>query len=401
MAFKTKITPKWVFIIFFFLELIFVTQILNLNGLSNLKTEPQKEQYKKSAEAILNGCNKLSFRETCYAQQFYDLTKKTNIPYSIATLSELQKLDPRQSTGCHFIAHKITIAETEKDPSKWKDILKTLPTYACTGGYVHGVIEVHTAVDPNFKINENSVNLICSHDLEDRGFAETSCFHIMGHLMMAQNDGDIKKSVESCLPYKNETAKYECLTGTFMENETRENLALHEIAPHIPWNDETTLIQENICRQYSGEAARACWQEISHMYSTVYKNEPLDVFQACSRAPNKDFATACYLHAIGNMVVSSDFNDDNFNKACVMYLTTPSLYGQCTKQIVGALITSSSQNVSRAINACNDSSQEVKRDCFSHIVNTLINIKSPSITVQNACLKIKEKFKDIDCKETT
>src|SRR5258708_318155 len=83
MAFKTKITPKWVFIIFFFLELIFVTQILNLNGLSNLKTEPQKKQYKKSAEAILNSCNKLSFRETCYAKQFYNLTTNQKNKYSL------------------------------------------------------------------------------------------------------------------------------------------------------------------------------------------------------------------------------------------------------------------------------------------------------------------------------
>src|SRR3989344_5591812 len=87
---------------------------------------------------IKSGCQELQNREQCYAKAFENLTKATDRDHAFEVLRALQQTDP-EARGCHFIAHAISTAETQKDPSKWKELMNSSPP-DCSYGAAHGAL---------------------------------------------------------------------------------------------------------------------------------------------------------------------------------------------------------------------------------------------------------------------
>ena len=221
---------------------------------------------KKSLE-INNKCKDSIDKDHCYGEFFYIFTHKYNLADSVAILQNLQKINPEGTRGCHFMAHKISQAEVEKDPKQWLNIIKKVSPSMCTGGFLHGVLEAHVGDDPSFEINSTSVNYICENVLSYSSFAQRSCAHNFGHLMLIQTNGSIPKAVDQCGKLNKLSFKYECLSGTFMENITMENLVAHAIEPkRLPWTEKRAGEIEILCSQYSDLQAKACWKELSYIY---------------------------------------------------------------------------------------------------------------------------------------
>lgn len=358
--------------------------LLDLLIISLIVFQPVKRSPQKDANSIFNACSNLLFREQCYADDFYNLTKKTDLEYAVSVLDSLQEIDPKNAIGCHFIAHRISVAEVEKNPDKWQDVFKRIKVASCTGGFVHGVIEGHYEKDPNFPVNSKTVDLICNKILNDKSFGVTSCDHIMGHILMIENAGLVDRSVNECNKLGSDIA-YQCLSGVFMEEIIREGLVSHGLAEPLAWTPENTLKIEDLCNQQTGLAQKACWQEISYMYAAIDSYVPKDMFNSCNRAPTEEASTACYIYGIGNAINFTGFEDKNLTSACSVYSPTDGRYILCTFQIMGSLIASSERNIGKMINMCQSIGDEFKPSCYTFLLDVLKKDKVSNATLTKAC----------------
>lgn len=339
---------------------------VNAESSTGSKADPQKE-----AQKIIYECQNLHAKESCYSDKFKKLTEKTDMSFAKQVLSKVQDVDPKQTLGCHLIAHYISIAETKKDPSKWKELLSEIDSNSCTGGYVHGILEAHMATNPDYKITATQIPVICSYLPDANAGGDINCSHNLGHILLAQEQDDIKKSVEICNQVEDSKMKYECLSGIFMERMTRLNLEAHGISKRISWDEKNTAEMEKICREHTGIAGLTCWREIVHMFSVLNNNEPQGVYDACYSAPQEEYAKDCYLHGTSIMAVSYDFKQENLDKICSFYNEDAPAYNKCSSYLLGGMLMSSAKFSNQVIGYCNSSPDEHKASCFGVMGNVL------------------------------
>jgi hypothetical protein len=351
----------------------------------------------KDSKKLYDICKTSSYRNKCYSDQFYILTKKENLSHAVDTLNHLQEKDPQNTRGCHFIAHKITQAETEKNPDDWKGVLKNLSPYLCSGGYIHGAIEVHLANNPSFRLNSESILDICRRVSDQENFVDQSCTHIMGHLILVQSEGEIPKALEDCHEIPDEHSRFECFSGTFMENLTSENLIAHGLRTNPPlWNLEYMKEIENLCRKYTGLLAKACWKEIAHLYVTVNRDDPLKIYSACKTSQNKEFIDECYLYSVGIMTNNSSFNEADLLNVCHQFAESDPIFGKCMWGMIDAMLMSSPNSTNRPISLCNRTFSTYKQKCFEEIINTIGRLGSKEILHQT-CSDIPKNIKVKEC----
>ncbi len=310
---------------------------------------------------IYQACEKLSYKERCYAKEFGELTKKHPIEFSINVLKKLQEEDV-QARGCHFIAHSISIAETLKDENKWKDILKKLDPRLCTGGFFHGVIEVSTSLNPDVRIDEAFIRSICREEFENA--SEWSCAHLMGHLMLVEADGVLSEAVQLCTDIKDAQLSYDCNTGAFMEYTTRENLVSHGIGEKVNWSQEFTQEVQEICEKHQGVAATACWRELSHLFVHLFPADPAKLYEKCYEASSPEGAYQCYIHGVNIMAVSHNFDRANLPTLCKPYLKDMPRLLECNDYVVRVLLTSSLTYLDDTVKYCNSFTSQSREECF-------------------------------------
>ncbi len=384
-----------------FLSLIFLNAILfsYIGGkvLSN-KSEgslPSSISAKQEAQKIAASCENPNTMEGCYSEQFKKLTQKTNIKFARETLSVLQDIDPVHSRGCHLIAHYITITETKKDPSRWKELLKQVDSNSCTGGYVHGILEAHIGSNPDFKITASEVPKICSYLPDANAGGDINCSHNLGHILLAQENNDIRQGVDICSGVEGERMRYECLSGVFMERMTRLNLEAHGIANRVPWNQKNTDEMEKICLEYTGQAAVTCWREIAHMFVTLNRNQPQKVFDYCNRAPEAEAAQDCYLHSSSIMVVSSNFDPKNLNKVCTVFTEEDPVFDMCMSHMIGGMIMSSEKFSDTVITLCNNSTETYMATCYKKLGRSLAGAVPSAPARAKICSKAHENYRNL------
>lgn len=376
------------FLIIFFLGLIV---LLTRNGILKEPTVLSE------ANKINNVCKS---SKLCLNDQFYQLSKQTNLANATKVLFSLQKLNPEASTGCHLIAHRITQAETEKNPKAWKDILKKVSPSICTGGFLHGVLEVHERTDPGFNINDKTVSAICKELLSDTATGERSCYHNMGHLMLIQTHADIDESVNECSKLSDSNASYECLSGAFMENLTSENLVAHGfLKTRVPWNNERAKQVEELCNKYQNTSAtKACWKELSYIFTTIHKQDPKELYKECQNAPEKSMSDECYVYGVGNIVNMPRIIKSDLINLCKPVQGDKKVFDYCMRQVVWTLVTSNTENTDRALNLCDVSPSGYKISCVHNIITYLQINKVKGTIIAQACDKISPFAKPKSCK---
>ncbi len=319
----------------------------------------------KDARVIHTQCSQLSYREHCYANALYKQTAHTTLSHARKTLVYLQELDPQNALGCHFLAHRIAQAEVEKNPAGWQEVAKALTPYECTGGYIHGVIETHVASDPQFELTTDAMHAICGAVAWDEGFSHRSCYHIMGHLLLTETLGNLTQALARCHPLTQNASVYECLSGTFMENLTRENLTAHGIAQKLIWNEQAASEIEQLCSSHHGIEAKACWKELSYIYITISGADATSLYTLCKRAQDPNAITDCFIYGAGNMVNFRQFDKTRLPFVCTVLPAGSREEKRCLQQLVGSLLTSSPKNMQWATTLCQSSSN--KTLCFAAI----------------------------------
>lgn len=398
-AWKIKKLSFGVGLTILFLGSIFLGKNIAASTYEKIAPEP-KLSVEMSAQRIDEECKGRIDNDQCFANAFYKLSQKNDSNFAVKTLLHLQEIDPQNTRGCHFTAHKISQAETEKDPNKWEEVIKKVSPTMCTGGFLHGVLESHVATDPDFTINENSITHICTDILNgtENRFAERSCAHNLGHLMIVQEEGKLQKAVEQCNKLKSDNFRYECLSGSFMETLTAENLMAHELIKVKPrWNIDLARSTEEVCSKYDGLAAQACWKEISYVYFAIRNSEPLGLYAECQRAPTKEMADGCYIYGAGNMVTGSNFKQENLITLCHQFAETDPMFPRCMDQTIGSMLTSTSSNLDKALTICSGTYENFRNGCYRRIKYFLGLTKVPQKVISNACSKFPQDIKSQIC----
>lgn len=345
------------------------------------------------AQKIVNNCKSFNYKEQCYLDQFKLLTEKKDAEFAKKTLLELQNIDPANSRGCHLIAHYISIAETRKDPAKWLELLKNEDSNLCSGGFIHGILEVHIADESDFELNSQTFSQICSQ-VKDKPKGLNSCYHNLGHLLLVQEQNNIDDSIKVCNQIAEGRLKYECLSGMFMENLTRLNLEAHGLGSIKAWNQAFIDETEKLCQAYQGLPAQACWKEISYLYWSVNNRDPERLAEECKKAPNKASQDECYIYGAGNMTSSAYFKKENLKKLCTNYLQEPELYTRCGYQVVGAMLSNSLSYSDWAIEFCSNTEEDFKQRCFNRMGIALDNATVSKTQKQQICDNVPDSYKD-------
>lgn len=360
----------------------------------------EKLSFTEEAQKIDDLCKSSSEKDQCFGSAFYKITKKSDSTFAIEVLKHLQKIDPQNANGCHFMAHKISQAEVEKNPKMWNKIIQDVSPSLCTGGFLHGVIEAHMATDSSFAINEQSFKSVCDSVYEKHRtwFAWRGCVHNMGHLMLVEQQGNIERAINACDKITHDGIRYECFSGTFMEKITSENLVAHGLLDNIPsWDMRLEKEMEDLCSKYSGTQARACWKVISYVYFATSSHNPTGLFGKCQRAPEKNMRDECFIYGAGNLVATTRFDQSNLKLVCHQFPRENPLFEPCMEQIIGSLLTSTTDNLDNTTKLCSNSYENYKQACYDFIINVLKRNKAPQSVAADACKSIPKNMQKKAC----
>ncbi len=393
----SKLTTFIGITILFILSVFIGTNIKTLS--QNISAKPVLSRLQE-AEKIDDKCKLSGDLDHCYGNAFSQIAKKKGSDHAIKVLSSLQQVNPQNASGCHFIAHKISQAEVEKNPDKWMEIIGRVSPSNCTGGYLHGVLEAHMATDPSLTINEEAFKTVCDevYATHKTWFAWRGCVHNMGHLMLVEQEGDIQTAVTSCNKISNEGMRFECLSGAFMERVTGENLVAHGLLNRTPsWDEPLAKSTEELCDKYSGMQARTCWKVISYVYFATSNHDPIGLHNKCQRAPTEQMQAECFIYGAGNMVVTTRFKPENLRTVCHQFPSGNQLFAPCMSQIIGSLLTSTTDNLDKTQELCSKTYESYRKSCFQKMISILAQNKVPINVIKNACSLVPNDMKPDSC----
>lgn len=385
-----------IFLISLFLIFVFIGSFLN--NLVNYAAGdfPNKEPLSYTKEAY-DKCNNTVDPQRCYADFFTNLTRKKDIVYTASAVKKLISFNPNANISCHLIAHKVSRAEIEKDPKNWKEIIKKISINDCTGGYLHGALEAHIAEDPDFRISDKTINSVCDNLDLDTDANGAGCEHAMGHLLLVQNERDLSSTTKECNKLDENPAQ-DCLMGAFMEHVIGENLLAHGLISELPkWDEKRAQELEKLCMRQIGQAANACWRQIAHIYASISHDDPQELYDHCSLAPEKDLKESCYLHGIG--VISNQLlpNPEKFYKICSILDITDTFFAKCLHSSITSVLNNSIEKSNSLLSLCKNTRSQYQRTCYEDIVKTLKRFKADSEAIRKTCINMPKNLYPSDC----
>ena len=303
----------------------------------------------------------------CYQGKFKKLASETSFSQAQDTLFALQKIDLETAGDCHMIAHVISQIEATKDSSKWKELIKGQDPQICLGGFIHGVVEEHIFRDNKEKIDTNLIDEVCRVVKEGRG--QWNCMHIMGHLILIQENDNMPAAVSICDRIPLEKEPHYCYIGVFMEHTTKLNLISHGIIKNFKLTEKDSLDMESLCRSLKREdASVACWMEMSRMYMSIYNNDFPKVLAACSRAENityvqycRNFGSTLWIYTAGTDRVA------NIKVACSYFEELSTGWKDCIFSGTSGLLDSTLEYVPGLIGFCSTINYYFRETCFMTI----------------------------------
>lgn len=330
-----------------------------------------KTSLAKDVENIYEACLSIQNKEQCYGKAFGNLTKKTDMPYAFEVLHGLQEKD-QGARGCHFIAHSISLAETSKNPARWKEVMNSAPQ-DCSYGAVHGALEYYASTFPDGKLPKHEIGNLCNNP------DTNNCSHGLGHVLLVVNENDVNESASDCeaLPH-DARAKFECLTGVFMERSTAINLVAHGLADREALNWLTMLPQtEALCRVQSGTRAVACWKETVHVGVVALKNDPQKVIELCERAPSELATKECIDHSLGVIAGTQNFDLFKLQGVCEAQVKAPDFKDRCYPTLVASVLSTIPTEINTAKNFCASIANLYQKSCFRMIENFERGFRTP------------------------
>ncbi|MBI2056486.1 MAG: cupredoxin domain-containing protein [Candidatus Sungbacteria bacterium] len=198
----------------------------------------------------------------------------------------LKDSDGGATVDCHQESHAVgRIGYELYGPSVFLD-----GTAACHSGYYHGAMETFLKEKGTQNLAE-SVAEVCNKFPTSFGIFE--CLHGVGHGVVAYQDYDLPKALETCGMLKTDYDRNSCYGGTFMENVVAAQgmgaIVGHgtkwanNIEPHFPCNK----INQEFNIQYQ------CYQMQTSWMLTIYGYDFAKVALECLKA-RADMILVCF-----------------------------------------------------------------------------------------------------------
>jgi hypothetical protein len=373
-------------------------QILMISKIFANKQDPLSiDQINKYLIKIKSLCENNAQWRYCYGKELSEINKSIKFPQTLQVLSALNKIDPK-TADCHLIAHGVSASEIEKAPEDWINIFNYVDHNTCTNGFVHGVLEGRSRFDSTLELNENTIPQICSQiELKTSQrpsipgeSADDACGHSMGHILLANQNGVIDKAVQICTKLPQDI-KLSCLAGVFMENITRDNLEIHEVAKKFALTQSVARELEQMCENYQGVEGFSCWRELAHIYTSLTDNKPVPTYELCYQTQNEENAKECYMHAINLMVLSENYSLKDLKDTCSPYYKTGKTIEFCISRTITPLLGSSIEFIDRAVSFCETQSTKYHQFCYSKI-GQMLRPRSSLEKRKNICKKVPDQY---------
>lgn len=360
------------------------------------QTKATAVDYAAVAKSLAAGCSSNPDWRNCYGYRLAAMAKDHNLTYLTNTIYAIQKIDPK-TQDCHILAHRAMNALVAKDPSKWQDLLDTVDPNACNYGFIHGILEARSQFDPSFVLNAKTIPSFCrmmvEHKPNSQGIDQT-CAHIVGHLVLAQEYGNIPMAVSICngIP---ESLQRECFGGLFMENYTRDNLVIHGIAKYVPWTDAYTKQQEDLCNKYSGMAGLGCWETISSLYTAKYFFQPDMIYASCQHASTQEYINQCYDFSMPVLMYKPDADQAYYASLCNRFADQPGEFEKCATTAVRSVVFAAKDAQKRAFDFCSSVPGNYKNLCYKILGRALTPMTTTS-DQQELCANVEPMYQQ-DC----
>lgn len=337
-------------------------------------SKPSSVDVSQVAKQFAASCSGHQGSENCYAAAFGDFTKKHTLQDALGVLHDVEKIDP-SALYCHLSAHKIAIAEVEKNPDKWLDVLKTVDLQECSRGFFHGVVEGYTLYHPEFTLNTTTIPLVCSQianklaDSQPIPDSMRICTHAAGHMLLVQDNANVTQAANLCSQLEDDLQR-PCYEGVFMENMSKDNLVVHGLSEKPLWNEQSAAIQEKICTAYSGVPADACWSSLGQMYGSIANGSLPALHASCSQAPTDHLKQACEENGAGLMalmIAGGKKKQAPMFDVCQNFQADKTKYTDCIAYIVPFIINSSPSFTQQAQAFCDSIDDTEKAFCMSRV----------------------------------
>lgn len=349
----------------------------------------------KTFETCASKVSNATEHEKCVAGAFADVGEKWGVIYIADLLTAYQALNKEGPSGyqdCHILAHRIMNDLGSRESNKWDDLLDQMndsrfDQNRCGGGFLHGLLEVKSGQDPDFKINVELFNELCGVKLRQ----SSSCAHILGHLSLVEVSGKVEEALKVCNGLSGDFL-FQCYGGIFMEDTMRTNLHDHGLAD-LPVRDiQWFQRQSGQCTKYSSEPQMisGCWYVLSEVFMQTHSFDLEKTYQFCKTAPTEDAQDRCYMRASYLFALLPDYILVKFpaDELCATYDSENIKIRQCMNDVVSALISYSTKFTDRAISFCSAREDSVHNQCFTLIADYLSHSSEAPAQRKVLCSKL-------------
>lgn len=358
--------------------LLFLTLFIHISTLKFFSPETVQKTKSQYASDIFNKCRDFKDKIVCYENE---IAKLMDLPIELSMeeafeVNDLIQEKDTQYAYCHVLGHKLATKETQKDPSRWKEVLNRCKPGRCANGCIHG------AFQERFKkeyLTEEEIDIFlpefatfCNNSAESSEltiYEQGSCFHAVGHLAMYVTRADIKSANEICeyVTNTNTTKQYRslCQDGMFMQlfqPFDSDDLALvKNISPR----------KENVrkfCETFSYPLSASCRRESWPLFIDEIKTSQ-GAIDFCADFPGPN-ANSCYITLFYIIPVQFGMDMQSVVNYCADFKGESQYF--CFKESARRFMQNdySEKSMHKSIEMClNAPNNDIKKDCLNYLID--------------------------------
>lgn len=377
-----KLPPKILLYLGILVVPAVIVFILAPNFISQKRAGQRPEsELRKYAEEVLDKCSSVSYKPPCYDEEVPKLLDFITMEDAFQVTRFVQEQDPTY-LYCHVLGHNIAEKETQKDLSKWKDVVARCPTTMCNNGCPHGALMERFKNDTDYLTEEQieSIKLDLADVCEPRDawnpreIERSMCYHALGHLHMYITNADLRKSAKLCeeIGTKPDGRNYvqTCTEGVFMS--IYQPLGPDDIALVKNVTPSKEKMPE-FCAQFKDSfmSFHACHKEAWAIFREKVTT-PDTYYKFCTYTDDKQWQDACFrslMNPITDDIVISRNDVEGLISFC---RPLPShVKNICIYSTVHRLMQVDPKLVNKALELCSMSLElgnEVQQSCYGSLL---------------------------------
>lgn len=373
---KQLLNSKKKYYFIFVIAAIFIV-VSSVYGINHYLNYQKQQKVIKDAIAIIESCKNHKSKEVCLATQFGVFTKTHTLKDVLMTFHAAEQLDP-QVRFCHLTAHKISIAEVEKNPENWLQLFNQVDPVACSRGFFHGILEGHMQTNPDFVLNEKTMPKICTdvtssikNNYQVKEY-RNNCIHSLAHILLVQESANVQSAIDMCKKITESEDQTQCYYGVFMEDKQRQNLQQHGYGSASQNGFKKIEDYINECNGYTDTLHETCWLSLAWTMYQLKGESIKQTFEACNQATTAKASVNCFTRSVGIKIGVEASNNKNMSTQdyCVYYLSKPDQYDACVKKIAAFMTELSFEFEPIAKQFCSKVKSDKQEMCRTHLSQT-------------------------------